>query len=235
MIGQIDVLNMLPGIASVLLAVSYGFRDMKRLRLLVVMASVIDLGFYYETHPTQSMWINIGNPVVLILINAYQLFLLHRESRPILFSEEATLLFRQLFSGLTPGEFHKLLEESTIETLVAGSLLTQKGKPVESVYALLTGELEVRIDGVVINRIERAGTLIGEVGYVTHAPASADVLALAECRVLRFSAETIERIRARRPDLHLKLTGILSSGIAQKLRDSDERLMQRLKALGEAV
>lgn len=235
MISQINFLDWLPSIASALLVVSYGFRDMKWLRLIVVSASVIDIGFYYETHPAYSLWLDIGRPVVLIMINAYQLFLLYREARPIRFSEEAALLYRQLFSGLTPGEFIKLLQEGALETLEPGTQLTRKDSPVESVYVLVSGELEVKIGDVVINRLARAGTLIGEVGYMTRSSASADVFAVGKGRVLGFSADAIERLRLRKPDLHLKLTGIFSSGIAEKLRDSDARLVQHLKSRPESV
>jgi hypothetical protein len=235
MIGQIDFLDWLPGIATGLLVISYGFRDMKWLRFLVVTASVIDIGFYYETHPAQSMWIDIGKPVVLILINAYQLVLLYREARPIRFSPEAALLYRHVFSGLTPGEFNQLLHEGKLETLIAGSQLTREGSPVESVYALLSGELEVKIGDVVINRVARAAALVGEVGYLTYSPASADVFAVRESRVLRFPVATIERLKSKKPDLHLKLVGILSGEIAKKLRDSDARLMRHVQTRGEPI
>jgi hypothetical protein len=70
---------------------------------------------------------------------------------------------------------------------------------------------------------------------MTRSSASADVFAVGKGRVLGFSADAIERLRLRKPDLHLKLTGIFSSGIAEKLRDSDARLVQHLKSRPESV
>lgn len=226
---HINLVDWLPGIASGLLVLSYALRNIKWLRLLVLGASVIDIVVYYVTHPGQPMWIPVGKQILIMGINVYQLFVLYKEARPINFSTEAASLYRQTFAVLTPGEFQKVLRVGSFETLSPGSQLTQKDTPVEAVYVLLSGELDVTLGGVTLATMTQSGTLVGEMGYITRTNASADVRVALECRVFRMPVNRIERLRRKRTDLHVKLIGILSGGIAEKLRRSDERLVSHLQ------
>jgi hypothetical protein len=225
---EVTLLDWLPALASGLLVLSFALRDIKWLRLLVLAASVVDITVYYATHHGQPMLIPIGKQVVLIGINLYQLYSLYREARPIRFSEEADLLYRRAFADLAPGEFNRLLQSGSFESLPAGAQLTRKDQPLDAVYVFLSGELDVKLGETVLTRLLKPGTFVGDMGYITQTAASVDVLACRESRVFRMPIDALEELHRVKPELHIKLTGILSGGIAEKLRLADARLLARL-------
>jgi hypothetical protein len=222
------VFEWLSGLSYILLALSYASRNIKWLRTLVLGASLLDMGVCYGTRAGASMWAQLFVTLLIILVNLYQLYVLYRESRPIHFSDEAASLHQRAFADLTAGEFNRLLQCGTFETLAAGAQLTRKGQPLEAVYVFLAGELDVKLGEVVLTRLINAGTFIGDMGYITGSSASVDVLVARASRLFRLPVAELEALRRARPDLHIKLRGILSGGIADKLRQSDARLLAHL-------
>lgn len=225
MFDHFTVFHWLSGLSYALLAFSYALRDIKWLRIVAIGGCLIDLVVYYAIRPGQPLWGQLGFTAVIILVNLYQLFVLYRETRPIDFSDEAAFLHREVFAGLAPGEFKRLLQTGSFDTLEPGTQITHQGTPVETVYVLLSGEMEVRTGDVVLARMSRAGDLIGDMGYITGMPASADVVAQTEARVFRLPVRALERLRSTRPELHVKLSGILSGAMAEKLRRADTTIV----------
>jgi hypothetical protein len=233
MFEHFSLIHWLSGLSYGLLAFSYALRSIKWLRIVAVGGCVIDLVVYYAIRPGQPMWLQLGFTTVIILINLYQLFVLYRESRPIDFSYEARFLHRQVFAGLSTGEFNKLLQAGRFDTAQPGTQITRKDMPVETLYVLLSGEMDVRVDDTVVARMVRAGTLIGDMGYITGMPASADVVVQTPSRVFMLPVKTMDRLQSERPELHIKLTGILSGGMADKLRRADAHFVSRFPQQAE--
>ncbi|MEI8240134.1 MAG: cyclic nucleotide-binding domain-containing protein [Actinomycetota bacterium] len=68
--------------------------------------------------------------------------------------------------------------------LEPGAVLFQQGDAGDSMYAVLEGELDVIIDGTVVDHIA-PGRIFGEMALVEHSPRSATMRASSACRLAR--------------------------------------------------
>jgi CRP-like cAMP-binding protein len=65
-------------------------------------------------------------------------------------------------------------------TLEPGAVLFQQGDPGDSMFAVIEGELDVVVDGAVVDHIG-VGRIFGEVALVERSPRTATVVASSRC------------------------------------------------------
>jgi CRP-like cAMP-binding protein len=68
-------------------------------------------------------------------------------------------------------------------TLDAGEVLLTDGQPVDALYVLVEGTLQVRKGGVAITTVGQRGACVGEMSLLLGVAATADVLAGTPCEV----------------------------------------------------
>lgn len=93
-----------------------------------------------------------------------------------------------------------------------GAVLIRADEPHPALYVLVSGALEVRGGDTAIARLAEPGSIVGELGLLLAAPASADVVAIGPTRVHRID-DAAELFRSD-PDFGRHLAVIL----AQRLR-----------------
>ena len=65
----------------------------------------------------------------------------------------------------------------------AGEEIFQQGGVAERMYVIIEGEVEVSIDGKLIDRT-RAGGIVGEMALISSSPRSATAIAKTECKLV---------------------------------------------------
>lgn len=96
--------------------------------------------------------------------------------------------------------------------LVPGEALVTEGGRGGALWVLVRGALEVRLGGVLVNRITQPGALVGEVAVLLEGPSSASVLA-SEPSVVRH-AEDGRALLSSDP----QVTMLVATGLAERLR-----------------
>ncbi len=69
-----------------------------------------------------------------------------------------------------------------------------------------------------------AGTVYGEVNFISRSERSAEALALEPCHLIRFDADELEEVVSQHPDLGVNLYKSFWHGLAHKLRGANEQL-----------
>jgi sigma-B regulation protein RsbU (phosphoserine phosphatase) len=97
-----------------------------------------------------------------------------------------------MFKGADPRAVEDAIGDSPVVELRAGEVLLEIGQPNHCVYILLTGQLNAYLDrqirpdqAIVIS----AGQVLGEISVIDGKPASAQVVAETDVRVLKLSRE----------------------------------------------
>jgi CRP-like cAMP-binding protein len=90
----------------------------------------------------------------------------------------------------------------------AGTVLITEGQPVQGIYFLESGEVEVLKDGVLIAEVYEPGAVFGDMAYLLESAPTATVKALTPC-VFRHVAEPREFFR-QNPDLAFHTATILA-------------------------
>lgn len=98
-------------------------------------------------------------------------------------------------------------------TVKAGSYLFHQGEPANEMYVVLSGRVEVRRDGQVIEVLE-PGAILGEMAIVDERPRSADAVAVVDSSVEPVDAEWFKHLIRKSPNFGLHVMGVM----AQRLR-----------------
>jgi len=111
-----------------------------------------------------------------------------------------------LFKGLSRTEVHYLILAGSLKKIEAGEVLFRKGDPSNSMYTLISGQMDV-LDTVsdntaclgatserLINRM-KAGDVLGEMGLLRAAPRSATVVACEPVELLPINWAMIKRLQ----------------------------------------
>jgi len=110
-----------------------------------------------------------------------------------------------LFKGLSRTQVHYILTAGNLKTYEAGRAVMPKGEISDSMYAIISGKLEVvggseqNING--INRPKRviatlaAGDVVGEMGMIRSCERSATVVAATSAELLQINERMIKRLQ----------------------------------------
>jgi CRP/FNR family transcriptional regulator, cyclic AMP receptor protein len=129
-----------------------------------------------------------------------------------------------IFEGFTAEEYEGALALLEQQSYAKGDVILHEGKSEQALWILVKGSCEV----VKRNKTEHklatldAGSAFGEMSFLQKAPHSATVRASTAVKVLRMTRENYEQLHTRHPTAAYKITQIVVSLMAQRLRRMDE-------------
>ena len=203
-------------LGNILYLCAYSVRDILWLRILMVIAMFALLPYYWCCTATPLiepiLWQSL-----FIAVNLVQIALLILERRPVFLGEEEMRLYRNVFSTLTPREFVKLVGIGEWKRSEEGDILLHQDKAVPQVALISRGRAGVELDGRHIAEVGPS-QFIGEMGFLTEEPASANVVARLPLDYLSWPADKLREFLRDNPDIHVKVQGILGADLVEKLR-----------------
>jgi CRP/FNR family transcriptional regulator, cyclic AMP receptor protein len=146
-----------------------------------------------------------------------------REMGDSMLSKEVsdTLARNAVFSVLSPARRVALAERAASIKLTKGGKLFSRGEQPEAAYAIVSGEIEVTIEGPdgrdVFIALLGSGTVIGELGVLDGVPRTTDARATRKTEVLKISRSLVTEALRDEPNSALALLGVLAS----RLRETD--------------
>jgi CRP-like cAMP-binding protein len=119
-----------------------------------------------------------------------------------------------------------LMAHGRKERVPAGTVLIREGQPVDSLYIILDGVLEVSGPAVGSERPIRlgCGEVLGEVSFVDSRPPMATVTAAAETTVLTIPRTDLKRKLAEDAEFAARFYRSLAVFLAHRLRSTGRRL-----------
>lgn len=136
-----------------------------------------------------------------------------------------------MFSGLSNAELAHFVKVAEVITARPGELIVRRREPGDAIYFLLSGQVRVRItvggDEKVLNTVG-PGEFFGEMAMLTHTPRSADVVAMEECRLLRFSAQAFQESIQKGPAFAAPMMYSIASTLAHRIASGNTRFQQEV-------
>ena len=197
---------------------AYCIRDELKLRVLIVIGSVV-YNFYYYFAPREPLWDAIFTGFLFIAVNAYVLVQVMLERTTFRLSEDEKRLF-QAFETLTPGQFRRVLKLVDWKCVPEGARIemTRQGEPSTDLFFIFDGQVLVEKDK---HRFHLpAGNFVGEVAFVLDGPATATTLASDGTRYVAWKAEQLKALGQKHPPLGNALSALLTRDLANKLTSS---------------
>lgn len=206
----------IPGhISYILIAISYYLTNIFWLRVTAVVGLSMEILYFRLAGGDLST--GIAWDLVFIAINFYQLYWLYDEHRRAAKLERAEQLTGGAFAGLSKLQISRLAHAGAWRTIEKGAVLTQEGAPVTELFYVASGSFTVEKAGAAVAQVRR-GAFVGEMAFLSGAPASATVVAIEEGQALAFDAARLHKVidtdEAAAAALHL----MLGRDLAAKLR-----------------
>jgi CRP/FNR family cyclic AMP-dependent transcriptional regulator len=129
----------------------------------------------------------------------------------------------ELFASLTREEKESLRSAARVRHCHAGLRIIEQGHALDSMFIVLDGPAEVRVDGESVATLS-AQSLVGEVEFLDGLPGSADVVVLDDTRVIELNNATLSNLMSKKPRLGYVLMGEIAKIEARRLRLMDQHL-----------
>jgi CRP-like cAMP-binding protein len=131
----------------------------------------------------------------------------------------------------THEEARAVVSYMTPKRIEAGTTFIKQGDTRNTGFMLLILSGEVTVETIVVSRTEPvtvtvlgAGSLVGEMGLLDGEPRSASCTATADTRCAILTRQALEQLIAEEPRIGAKLMMAVSLRIAERLRDSADKL-----------
>ena len=129
----------------------------------------------------------------------------------------------KLFAGLTDKERAALESAATLRHCKQGERIIEQGKPLSSMFIVLEGQAEVRVNGNVVATLPEQ-SLVGEVEFLDRLPASADVVIFKDTYLIELNNAALTRLMKKQPRLGYVLMSEIARIEGQRLRAMDQKV-----------
>ncbi len=206
-------------LANILYCLAYLVRDMKRLRIITIVAAAATLPYFIIRD--EPLWSAVMWQGAFAGINIVNLAWLAREQRPVPLTDEQERLYALVFHALAPRQLLKLLDLGEWEDAVAGDVLMGRGDAPHRLLLISRGQADVFLDGMLIAQLVQ-GRFVGEMGFMSGQPASADVVAVDTVRYVSWTTSALKQLMADSTFFDRYLTAALGHDVVKKLRETGE-------------
>lgn len=196
----------------------FGFlaRDELILRLLMLAASALYLVYFYNVSE-DPLWDVIIADMALAIANLTMICIVVVERTTFSMSREDEALFSH-FPMLTPGQFRRLLKSARVLIALNPVALTREGAQVDRLWFVHEGA--VRIDKAGTGTVIARPMFVGELAFLTGAPASASVSAETGARYLEWDAAALRSQVGKSSDLNVALQAQFNADLVRKVTHS---------------
>ncbi len=128
-----------------------------------------------------------------------------------------------VLSGLQEKEYQTVLAMCSSTVAKKGEILFEQGDDGSSMYILLSGEIDINVEGVGTVHVMKAGEILGEIGLVKNISRTAGAVIKEDCVLLELYSEILHQVVKKQP----RVGYIIMRNVARILAD---RLDQSNKA-----
>lgn len=191
-------------------------RDELRLRSLLLSASVLYLFYYYHVTGTP-LWESVISNAILGAVNLGMIVVIALERTTLAMSQTTEALFRH-FPMLTPGQFRRVLKTARVLVADEPVTLTRQGAQVNRLWYVHHGAVHVDKAGNGV-RVDEP-IFVGELAFITGAPASASVVVEAGAQYLEWDAAALRALIRKSSRLNVALQAQFNADLVRKVTRS---------------
>ncbi len=200
-------------IAIVGYVLGFLFKSQITLRMLVLVASLFYIAYYYY-HPAEPLWGAIWGSVLIIVANLIGLSRLLYSRLPIGIPADQWPIFKAL-EGLEPGEFRQLMSLGGMKFADRDVELTAEDTEVDCLYFAITGNVTGDKGGHKFRMY--AGEFIGEVSFMLGGMATATVSIEKGGVYYEWRKDRLRKVLESQPRLSQAFEALIGRDMAKKV------------------
>jgi CRP/FNR family cyclic AMP-dependent transcriptional regulator len=131
-----------------------------------------------------------------------------------------------VLAGLSNHDLAHLIQLAELVCVGPGNFIIRRKEPGDSIYFILSGSVRARI---VVGSDEKymaqisSGQFFGEMSMFTQTPRTADIIAVDDTRLLRFSLEAFRTLMQNNPSAAAPMLYSISTTMAQRIMDTNNK------------
>ncbi len=106
----------------------------------------------------------------------------------------------------------------------AGDTIFKKGDPGETMFAIVSGKVDIVLDGKVVDQLEE-GDIFGEMALIDNQERSADAIAKSDCSIVTIDEKRFLYMTDNSPQFALQVMRIVATRLRDRMAD-----LERLKS-----
>lgn len=211
--------GLLGNASYVLLIWSMAMRNMFWLRCLAILSGLTGIAYdaIWLHDPVGTFWESC-----FTLTNIVQWLILVNQERKLKLTAEEVSLWKKYFSDLDARECKQLLAKSTQISGKSGDVIISQGEIVDRIYVMLSGKMEIKLHGEKVAECS-GGDLLGEMSFLSGAPASADSVCATDCELLAVNQEGLASLLRSSPETGNAINAYISRNLIQKIVRQNEK------------
>ncbi len=205
--------HLLTQIPYALLVISMLMNDMSWLRAIAIAAGLIRIvnRAFFEIDPVIVFW-----EIIFVAVNVMQLTILWYYAKRHRFTGDEQRFAEIMPQGIARRTVRKLLRLAHLRQLEAGTMLTTEGEPVRDLIFVVEGVARIEKGGRMVG-VCGPGDFVGEMSFVTGAPASATAVSARPMRYLAFEQSRLRAAMESDAELRRALDASFNSNLVGKL------------------
>lgn len=211
-------IDMFVHIANVLYLISYLVKDIFLLRFITVLATLVLVSFYL-LQGNNPLWAPIIWAGVFTVVNTYQIYLLFKERRPVILSQEDDEIYQEGFSSFSLRQFAKLLKFGQKEQVKGSKCLFEEGGLIDKVIFIIDGTAFLEKNGSKIKELSK-GDLVTEVDIIKDQASNYKVCVNDKSRLLYWERDKFDEMLSKDSDINSSWQSMISFRLAKKLSAS---------------
>jgi|JI10StandDraft_1071094.scaffolds.fasta_scaffold37352_5 hypothetical protein len=201
--------------ANVLFLVAYLVRDILKLRFMALAAGLFLLGFHLLLQPPA--WDFVAWDLLFAVIQIVQIRRLYVERKPVTLSEDERAVHRLAFRSLLPREVKRLCASADIGDAGEGEPIVKSGEEPDHLVLILRGEVDVIVGDARVAKLGE-GQFVGEMSFLTKSRATADAVAGAATRLVKFRRAELMGMMEKTPEMKAQIQSVLGQDLVAKLK-----------------
>lgn len=185
------------------------------MRLGLLGGSLLGLIYVHFISPS-TYWIDMGWLAGVAVINLVTLILMYKQIGGYHFrNKHEEALYKNAFHPVTMHQFKKIVGIGEFVKAEPGEMITEIGKPVSHLYMICDGLARVVVNGQTI-AFCHPGNLVGEMSFITKAPASATVYIVEPTVYIQWTQAAFRHLLESDPDLQQAMQTVFNADFFRK-------------------
>ncbi len=200
---------------NILYVVAASFKKMIWLRSTLVLASIMEI-YYYWNITDSPLWTDIIWSVVFIATNIWWVSVLYYEKLTLNLGEHEKKMLEFTFSKMNPIHFKKLIRLGTIKTVPENTSLIKEKTYINELMLITRGLVQITRNDNVLAYL-KDGRFVGEMSFMSGETTTANCDTLEETEMVVWDKDILTEFLKKNENIKKELNDVFSEDLIKKL------------------
>lgn len=207
--------DLIGNLSNILYVVASSFKKMMWLRITLILASILEIYYYYNIS-AKPLWTDIIWSAVIMLMNIWWVSVLYYEKFTLNLGEHEKRMLELTFSKMNPIHFKKLVQLSTLKTVPENTCLIKENTRISELMLITKGLVKITRNENVLAYV-KDGRFVGEMSFMSGETTTANCDTLEETEMIVWDKTVLTEFLRKNENIKKELNDVFSEDLIKKL------------------